>query len=135
MKRTTKRTEVMRARLAISMSAFLIGSIAWAQTGVSKGPPFVIVQVVDATWSPLPGVDVVLRERFGKRATFRETTNADGLANFWFAPPVSTQRYDIRASAEGFTNGEMTDVNFGVCYGDCKSSRHVQIRISVAGNR
>ena len=75
----------------------------------SQSPPFVMVQAVDETWSPLPGAQVVLQEQNGNRATHRAVTNAEGVASFRLAPPDRQQYFDISASLQGFKKGEMKD--------------------------
>ena len=98
-----------------------------------KSPPFVMVQAVDVTWSPLPGAQVVLQEQNGRRAKHTAVTNAEGFASFWLDPPARQQPFDVTASLQGFKTGEMKDVRFGTCDGDCKHSRYVQVRLDVDG--
>lgn len=97
----------------------------------SKSSPFVMVQAVDATWSPLPGAQVVLQEQNGRRATHGAVTNAEGFASFRLDPPAPQQSFDISASLQGFKKAEMKDVRFGTCDGDCKHSCYVQVRLVV----
>jgi hypothetical protein len=98
-----------------------------------KSSPFVMVQAVDVTWSPVPGAQVVLQEQNGRRATHKAVTNSEGVASFWLAPPDGQQSFDISASLQGFKKAEMKDVRFGTCHGDCKHSRYVQMRLDVDG--
>jgi hypothetical protein len=101
-----------------------------AQTPASS---FVIVQAVDPVWLPLPGAEVQLRERGGTRTAYKATTNADGFASFRFDPPDAEQSYDISVTMAGFKEGELKNVRFGSCSGDCRSSRYVQLRLAVGG--
>ena len=98
-----------------------------------KLPPFVMVQAVDASWSPMPGAQVVLQEQSGTRLTHTAVTNAAGFASFWLAPPDPRQSFDVSASLAGFRKGEMKDVRFGTCAGDCNSPRYIQLRLEVSG--
>jgi hypothetical protein len=99
----------------------------------SKSPPFVMIQAVEAAWSPLPGAQVVLQEQSGKRLTHRAVTNREGFASFWLAPPDRNQTFSISVSMQGFRKAEMKDVRFGTCDGDCNYSRYVQLRLDVSG--
>jgi hypothetical protein len=122
------------AVLVLSLACFgsMGGRSVRAQTAVS---PFVIVQAVDELWLPVPGAVVHLRQRLGTRTAHKATTNADGFASFRFTPPDARQAYDLSVTMEGFENGELKDVRFGSCTGDCPSSRYIQVRLVVAGPR
>ena len=92
-----------------------------------------MVQAVDVTWSPVPGAEVLLEETNRRRLTHKAVTNAEGFASFRLDPPDPQQSFTVSVSMAGFKKGEMKDVRFGTCSGDCKSSRYVQLRLAVTG--
>jgi hypothetical protein len=119
---------VLALTLAVLVS--VSGGDVRAQTTAA---PFLIVQAVDEVWLPVPGAEVELRERRGARTTRTAITNPDGFAGFRFDPPDAQQSYDVSVSMAGFDTTAMKNVRFGSCSGDCPSSRHVQLRLTVAG--
>ncbi len=119
--------------LLVLSLAFLSSASARRPSAQTPAPPFVIVQAVDSEWLPLPGAVVQLRERRGTRTGYKATTNADGFASFRFDPPDPQQVYDISVTMAGFKDGEIKNVRFGSCSGDCWLSRYVQLRLVVAG--
>ena len=92
-----------------------------------------MVQAVDESWSPVPGAQVLLEEKNGRHLTHKAITNAEGFASFRFDPPDPQQSFTISVSLAGFKKGEMKDVRFGTCGGDCKYSRYIQLRLAVSG--
>jgi hypothetical protein len=99
----------------------------------SGSPPYVVVQAVDAMWVPVPGAEVLLEEKSRTRLTHKAVTNAEGFASFRLDPPDPQQSFTVSVSMAGFKKGEMKDVRFGTCDGDCKYSRYVQLRLAVSG--
>jgi hypothetical protein len=123
-----------------TVTALLVLSLGFLSSASSRhlraeapAPPFVIVQAVDSMWLPVPGAVVQLRERGRTGTAHKATTDADGYASFRFDPPDAQQSFDITVTMAGFKDGELKDVRFGVCHGDCSLSRYVQVRLAVAG--
>ena len=120
------------AILAIAIAVLLPASDGHVRAQ-TPAAPFVIVQAVDELWLPIPGAEVELRERRGARSARTATTDRDGFASFRFQARDDQQSYDISVTMAGFKTAEMKNVRFGSCSGDCPSSRHVQLRLTVAG--
>jgi hypothetical protein len=120
------------ALLVLSLGLLLSASSRHVRAQ-TPGAPFVIVQAVDSMWLPVPGAVVHLRERSRAGTAHKATTNADGYATFRFDPPDAQQSFDITVTMAGFREGELKDVRFGLCHGDCSLSRYVQVRLAVAG--
>jgi hypothetical protein len=118
-----------------TLSVFLavIGSMAAPVLSVQPKSTVVMVQTVDATWSPIPGAEVQMKERRGKRRRYKATTNREGFAEFRLEQPEDQQSFDISATLDGFKKKEMKDVGFGGCRGDCDSNRYIQLRLEVGG--
>jgi hypothetical protein len=85
---------------------------------------------VDHVWEPLPGAEVVVKERIHTRAVRKAVTDKDGLAHFRLAPADHLQTYDVIASLRGFKKSELKKVSLGPCI-DCppRRARHIQLRL------
>jgi hypothetical protein len=102
------------------------GSPCAAAESARTDPPTVVVQVVDPSWMPLPGIEVVLTRKKGSREATR--TSNDGNAKFWVAQGAE---YSVEVKYPGFKTVKMKTVEIG--RSTPFATAHVQVRLKVSG--
>jgi hypothetical protein len=99
-----------------------------ASTAKPAQPPFLIVQVVDPNWLPLPGasVTVTVKPVSGKQESKLAYTADDGYAKFWIR---GDGNYTIDANYGGFKTKRLKNVNLGD-NSSVSPTAYVQLRLT-----
>jgi hypothetical protein len=82
-----------------TLIAFLLLTLPQAAVPDVTSPPSLVVQVVDPTWDPLPGIEVTVKPISGKVKSSVGHTDKDGYAKFCIE---GDQDYEIDAKWPGF---------------------------------
>jgi hypothetical protein len=97
-------------------------------------PPFLIVQVVDPSWLPLPGaaVTVSVRPVTGKKESKVAHTMGDGDAKFWIPGDPGDADYTIEANYGGFKTKRLKGVHLGT-HSSSRPTAYVQVQLQPVG--
>jgi hypothetical protein len=116
-------------------TVLLFLSQAVAQPCTPSPPPAdatsLVVQAVDATWLPLPGMAVTITSPTNKRQKHTSMTKRDGFAEFWL--PRGAE-YTIEVGSPGFKSKRIKDVHIGPVL-EYTSTAYVQVQLQVAAPR
>lgn len=110
--------------MLIQLAVVLVASrLRCPQAIEPKGPPTIIVQVVDPAWIPVPGARV---------ETVQEArSDGKGSTQFWLGGDAE---YDIEVSSPGFRKARVRAVRVTRAPpSSAFPTAHVQIRLKLAG--
>lgn len=90
-------------------------------------PPSLVVQAVDSTWLPLPGMQVTVTP--GKAGGVRHTgtTEKNGFAEFWLPRQAE---YSVEVESPGFKRKRVKGVTIGPVL-EYTSTAYVQVQLRV----
>jgi hypothetical protein len=82
-----------------TLIALLLLALPQAVVPKTTSSPSLVVQLVDPTWDPLPGIEVRVKPLSGKAKSSVGHTDRDGYAKFCIE---GDQDYEIEAKSPGF---------------------------------
>lgn len=91
------------------------------------GDCVVVVEVVDPTWEPTPGIEVVVRDERTKSVQTTSTGNNGSVRLIVHSCDDDTCRFSISAGGHGFKQVTLKRLWFGPGQ---NAERHVQIRLT-----